>query len=167
MKDRTARHRTKISTPVERLVDARLILPAADGWNPPDVILDYGCGYGTDAYFLHADRWDPCYFPDRGPLKDEHYNVVLCTYVLNILPTKAERQAVLDDVCRLLHPILGWAYVTVRRDVKGWHRSWRGWQGNVQIPEGEWTARSLWKTGWYETYEITKTPVPASKRRKR
>ncbi len=62
-----------------------------------DTILDYGCGYGTDAGFLRekgfsVDCYDPYYFPDY-PTKQ--YSVVLCSYVLDVLTSDYDRLEVI------------------------------------------------------------------------
>jgi hypothetical protein len=76
--------------------------------------LDYGCGRGTDADHLNCDRYDPHYFPEKpvGP-----YDTITCSFVLNVIESAEEREAVLSDLRSLLTPD-GVAYVTVRRDIK-------------------------------------------------
>lgn len=65
--------------------------------NPEDTILDYGCGYGTDAGFLRekgfsVDCYDPYYFPD---FPTKQYSVVLCSYVLDVLTEDSDRLEVI------------------------------------------------------------------------
>lgn len=67
-----------------------------------DSILDYGCGYGTDAEFLRrkgfsVDCYDPYYFPD---FPTKQYSVVLCSYVLDVL-TEDSGSVALRDANRL------------------------------------------------------------------
>jgi len=151
MSDRTARHRRRMSAPVNWLLNAGLFRNVRRA-------LDYGCGHGTDAKILRIDAWDPHHRPGWTP-KRVYYDLVLCTYVLNVIPSKEERRRVLADIRGLLK-FNGVAYVTVRRDIKGWRYTRNGWQGNVQVPGG----RSIHRTSWYETYEIS---VPAPERRRR
>lgn len=101
---RTAIVRRELSLPVRWLLRANLI-----GGRPA---LDYGCGRGTDAKFLGIDGFDPHWAPE---LPGKQYNVILCTYVLNVL-TEAEAEDVIDHIKSLLTPA-GVAYVTVRRDM--------------------------------------------------
>ena len=63
----TAIKRTKLSVPIRGL-DLK-----------GKRVLDYGCGRGSDADLLGADKYDPYYFPERPTGK---YDVILCTYVL-------------------------------------------------------------------------------------
>ncbi len=92
-------------------------------------ILDYGCGRGQDAKRLHIDRYDPHYFPEL-PL--ERPDIIVCSYVLNVLP-KAREQVVLNEIRSLLKPY-GVAYITVRRNIKKPGYTSRGtYQRNVRL----------------------------------
>lgn len=87
-------------------------------------VLDYGCGRGGDVKYLTDDTldprpmavegWDPYWRPE---IPQGTFEVVLCTYVLNILEVE-EAESVLEGVQWFLEPTEGTAYVTVRRDVK-------------------------------------------------
>ena len=92
-------------------------------------LLDYGCGHGDDAEALGADKYDPHYFPKKPRRK---YDTITCFYVLNTLPNKKERIAVIDNVRRLLKKN-GTAYFAIRanrEELTGW-TSKGTWQGYV------------------------------------
>jgi hypothetical protein len=76
-------------------------------------VLDYGCGRGEDADYLGADKYDPFSYPDRP---EGIYDVILCTYVLNVVEESVQRE-ILTDILGLLNPVGGIAYFTVRRDI--------------------------------------------------
>lgn len=101
---KTAIARIKLSAPARYLLRAGRILGER---------LDYGCGRGTDAAILCADKYDPHYAPARPA---RMYNTILCTYVLNVLDPAAGF-AVRKDIASLLLP-RGVAYLAVRRDFK-------------------------------------------------
>ncbi len=102
---RTAIPRKALSAPTRWLQQAGLI----DG-RPA---LDYGCGRGKDAELLGLAAYDPHHGPKKVP--DGWFEVILCTYVLNVVP-EAEATQILDRLRQLLTPS-GVAYVTVRRDM--------------------------------------------------
>lgn len=81
-------------------------------------VLDYGCGYGKDAEFLNQNGiychpYDPYFAPS---VKDEKYDTILCTYVLNVVDTEM-RISILSDILSFLKPN-GVVFITVRRDIK-------------------------------------------------
>jgi len=136
----TAIFRKKISAPAKRLQRAGLLKGR---------VLDYGCGRGADCKALDIPGYDPHWCPeDPG----SGWDTILCTYVLNILPSRRERESVVKDVVSRLAEG-GKAYFTVRRDIRetGW-TSTGTWQGIVYVPSGE----SLWKNSDYETYEVSR-----------
>lgn len=66
-------------------------------------VLDYGCGRGQDASRLkqmgiEANGWDPYYAPD-GPLVE--HDVVMMTYVLNVIEHATERRETLERAWKL------------------------------------------------------------------
>ncbi|MFF4198842.1 DNA phosphorothioation-associated putative methyltransferase [Nonomuraea sp. NPDC001831] len=86
----TAIGRTGLSVPARQAVVDQQITPERS-------VLDYGCGRGDDVRALHnlADQvtgWDPHYHPD-GHLAPA--DVVLLTYVLNIIEDPEERRQTL------------------------------------------------------------------------
>ena len=103
----------------------------------PGLTLDYGCGRGRDVEHFGIDGYDPNGRhspPDRlyrhlslarsylagGTFNN--YDTILCTYVLNVIPTKEERAKVIYWMRRLL-ALDGVAYVSVRADkskLNGW-----------------------------------------------
>jgi hypothetical protein len=103
---RTAIRRQGPSAPFKRI---RL-----QGLLPKDkTVLDYGCGRGQDADEIGADKYDPFFYCN---LPEKTYDIVLCTYVMNVIPPQ-------DDL-KILHKINdclneeGVAYITVRRDCR-------------------------------------------------
>ncbi|MGR6913605.1 DNA phosphorothioation-associated putative methyltransferase [[Actinomadura] parvosata] len=86
----TAIGRTGMSVPARQAVmDLQM--------DPGTSVLDYGCGRGADVRALESlglgvSGWDPVYFP-HGRL--EPADVVLLTYVLNVIEDPAERQRTL------------------------------------------------------------------------
>ena len=106
-------------------------------------ILDYGCGRCTDVVALHDEGHDVTgYDPSLGrrppygcsimpPVARGAYDLVLCTYVLNVIKD-ASRHNVLRDAFSYVKPG-GTLLVTVRTDEKanaaelGWTRMGSGW----------------------------------------
>ena len=97
----SARHRTAIGR-------GDLSMPARQGLQdgiigPGSSVLDYGCGRGQDAARLQqmgfeAHGWDPYYASDT-PLVN--HDVVMLTYVLNVIEDPAERRETLDRAWKL------------------------------------------------------------------
>ncbi|MEV4245038.1 DNA phosphorothioation-associated putative methyltransferase [Streptosporangium canum] len=86
----TAIGRTGLSVPARQAVIDQQIVPGSS-------VLDYGCGRGTDVDTLTSmdvavSGWDPYYHPN-GHL--EVADVVLLTYVLNIIEDPQERRRTL------------------------------------------------------------------------
>ena len=101
---------------------------AANKINPLQEVLDFGCGRGGDWRWLHfngypAYRFDPHWYPDSAAL-NKKYDVVLCTYVLNVLQTE-ERDEVIEQLKSLVMPG-GKIYITVRRDFARPYATTRG-----------------------------------------
>lgn len=94
-------------------------------------LLDYGCGRGDDATKLGMEKYDPHYSPE---LPQGKFDTITCNFVLNVIPDKLEREAVLDRISSLLNDG-GVAYISVRNDrsqLKGWTS--RGtWQGFIVL----------------------------------
>jgi len=135
---RSATKRTKLSRPAARL--------RAGGYLRGRV-LDYGCGHGDDANTLDCDRFDPHYAPDfpSGP-----YDVIMCTYVLNVIECPQARRNVLRELVALLDAD-GTAYVTVRTDranLRGLTKT-GSWQGLIMLD-----LPVVFKTSGFITYAL-------------
>jgi hypothetical protein len=82
-------------------------------------ILDYGCGAGRDVLALREagcpDVWgyDP-YFTGLGELPRETKDVVLCTYVLNVIKSPRMREKVISNCIRFADRA---AIFSMRRDL--------------------------------------------------
>jgi 2-polyprenyl-3-methyl-5-hydroxy-6-metoxy-1,4-benzoquinol methylase len=105
---RTAIYRRRLSVPVRKIASN---IPRAAR------ILDYGCGRGDDVHRLRelgfkAEGYDPAHGPEMPP---GEFDVILCTYVLNVVDVDTERE-ILDDIRARLRPG-GVAYLAVRRDI--------------------------------------------------
>ena len=138
----TALNRKGPSVPVRRLVESGRI-------GEDDRVLDYGCGRGADVRYLKGTQtlepvgYDPAHWPLR-PVGD--FDVVLCTYVLNVV-TKEDEYQILWAL-RGYRKRGGKIYVTVRRDLPREGKEGRGcFQRYVELQ-----AESVWKTAGYETY---------------
>ena len=119
-------------------------------------LLDYGCGKGTDADYYNMDKYDPHYFNDID-LQENTYDLITCTYVLNVIDCEDERQQVINDIEDLLKDG-GKAFITVRRDVKSTGYTSRGtYQENIQLK-----LPILWENGQYCTYVIEKASFDTS-----
>lgn len=134
--DLTAITRTGPAAPV-RWLHAQGWLPIGEAGTADDTgrdytYLDLGCGKGADLDWLlseghDAEGYDPAHRPDDGAL-EYHYDVVLCTFVANVL-SRDERSDLLATILGCLRRD-GTAFVTVRRDVPA---------------EGHWTSRGTWQ----------------------
>ncbi|MCK5605531.1 methyltransferase domain-containing protein [Candidatus Pacearchaeota archaeon] len=133
----TAIKRKRLSAPAKFLVDNEHLKGS---------ILDYGCGRGDDAQHLEIDSYDPHYQP---VLPSKQYDIILCTYVLNVLPQAQWRQ-VIEDMLEYLAPD-GSIYITVRNDA----RSLKGvtsrgtYQTLVDLPYPVLRTNSTYRTYWY------------------
>jgi len=86
----TAIGRSSLSAPARQAVIDRQIVHGLE-------VLDYGCGRGGDVRSLqqmkiNALGWDPYYFPDG---RQDPADVVLLTYVLNVIEDPDERRETL------------------------------------------------------------------------
>ncbi|GGL03225.1 DNA phosphorothioation-associated putative methyltransferase [Streptomyces flaveus] len=97
----TAIGRAALSVPARQaLADRQLV--------PERTILDYGCGRGHDVRALERldcriTGWDPYYRPET---KLEPTDVVLLTYVLNVIEDPAERRQTLMQAWELANTVL-------------------------------------------------------------
>lgn len=147
---KTAITRIRPSSPIQWVEKRHKRSTGNPDWNIFDTtigqggnrILDYGCGKGFDADYIGGDKYDPHWFPARpgGP-----YDVVFCTYVLNVVD-KPERTYILEDIDSLLSEG-GMSYVTVRRDIPPmglWHS--RGY-GQYYV-----LGRDMFEAGYQSVY---------------
>lgn len=149
MKDcsyKTAISRKTISAPLKYLLSKNLI-------NKNQTILDYGCGRGKDVQWLNENGYnvrgfDPHWNPDKDAL-NQKYDVILCTYVLNVVDGKIRKNIIKD-----LTNLGKCAYYTVRRDVQNAQVSKMGTkQYNVRLP-----FNKVKENGSYCIYESTHAP---------
>lgn len=99
-RERTAIRRRGLSLPAQQSL--------LDGLLTGRRVLDYGCGRGGDVRGLTAagidtTGWDPHYRPHPPPRAAD---VVLCSYVLNVIDDPAERAATLRRAFELAHQLL-------------------------------------------------------------
>ncbi|MFE7565423.1 DNA phosphorothioation-associated putative methyltransferase [Streptomyces sp. NPDC057539] len=97
----TAIGRAALSVPARQALADRQLLPER-------TILDYGCGRGGDVRSLdrldcRITGWDPYYRPET---KLEQADVVLLTYVLNVIEDPAERRHTLMQAWQLASTVL-------------------------------------------------------------
>ena len=87
----------------------------------PSDTLDYGCGRGKDVEYFWIRGWD--INGDHKPLKrHDDFTTILCSYVLNVIPSEKERKQVISHIQNHL-TWDGNAYLTVRNDkqhLNGW-----------------------------------------------
>jgi hypothetical protein len=120
------------------------------GFDPSNT-LDYGCGRGDDVRHFSIDGYDPKGFYSSKGFRGG-YTTILCTYVLNVIPSEEERNLVIDAVKKLLSDD-GVAYFSVRADkaaLKGW-TSAGTFQGFVELD-----YPIIHRTSGYIVYKITK-----------
>lgn len=107
---RTAIKRNKPSRPLRYLYDNH------DDQFHNGTVLDYGCGRGDDVDFLlemgcDTDRYDPNFSPT---LPKRKYDVIVCTYVMCVIPDPEERHKILLKMWDLLKPG-GIIYISTRK----------------------------------------------------
>ncbi|MFI1502083.1 DNA phosphorothioation-associated putative methyltransferase [Streptomyces platensis] len=98
---RTAISRASLSVPARQAVVDKQVLPGL-------TVLDYGCGRGGDVHALQqldcqAVGWDPFYQADT---RLEPADVVLLTYVLNVIEDPQERRKTLKEAWALAGTVL-------------------------------------------------------------
>ena len=111
---KTATKRNKPSAPARWIYDNI-------GFTLDDDTMDYGCGRGDDVAYFGIRGWD--INGDHEPLTTLYdFTTILCSYVLNVIPTEEERRLVITHIQKHLTPE-GNAYLTVRNDkqhLNGW-----------------------------------------------
>jgi ubiquinone/menaquinone biosynthesis C-methylase UbiE len=146
-KGKTAMARRGPSRPLRNLIAKGCIQPGQR-------VLDYGCGRGADVAHLnaigcHTTGFDPYHGPTEKPVG--LFDVVLCTYVLNVL-TEAEITVVLYDISRHLSAE-GRVYVTVRRDIPNQGTTTQGWVTKLY-------SEAVIQQTRYDTYIFCRNTLP-------
>lgn len=120
----TAIRRKHMSRPLAFLIDNKYIKPMHS-------VLDYGCGHGADVKIMINDHgidsakgFDPHWNLDYTALNNGPYDIVLCTYVLNVVGPD-EQKKIIKQLKSLVRPN-GRIYVSVRRDIKDSYLTARG-----------------------------------------
>ena len=111
--------------------------------------LDYGCGHGLDADTFGFEKYDKYYNPKKLTRK---YDTIVCTYVLNTVKPKAQRE-IIEDIKSLLKQ-RGTAYITVRRRVNEGKTKKDTYQCNVKLD-----LPIVDRTSWYTIYRLSKKEV--------
>lgn len=114
---KTALKRRTLSVPMRELLVKELL---------KGNILDFGCGVGDDVNFLNQkglnivgyDKFNPMF--NDGSLLKGKYDVVVCNYVLNVIPDLEEHRQVVEQL-RSLSDLI---YISVRSDSKAIKKSW-------------------------------------------
>tara|TARA_Y100000310_G_C20590142_1_gene767539 strand:- start:747 stop:1208 length:462 start_codon:yes stop_codon:yes gene_type:complete len=146
---------TSYSTAIKRSGPSVPLKAVESQLNAKDLILDYGCGRGTDVSYLKAKGYsvcgyDPHWLPTDLSDKSGLFDVVLCTYVLNVLP-KSHEDSIISEIKSYLSEG-GKAFVAVRRDKFKEGQTPRGFQRMVELNYPVFKSKS----GAYCVYEISK-----------
>jgi len=124
----TAISRKALPKPTQWLLKHGLVLERPNGLQ----VLDYGCGKCVSLNPKEWDNYDP-HFRPWSCWHKKSYHIIICNYVLCVLP-RAQRMPILLDIQRHLKKN-GVAYISVRNDKpkQGWGKSSKGtYQGRVQ-----------------------------------
>ena len=146
---KTAITRTKLSAPMRYLLD--------NGFFPRGGArldcLDYGCGKGFDADFCGLAKYDPHFFPDKMLIQAKSWDIVVCNYVLNVIPDLTSRTSVIWDIQNTLVDD-GVAYISIRNDKRNLNGETKigTWQGFTPL-----NLPVVHKTSSYIIYKLTKT----------
>jgi len=143
---KTAIHRSQPSAPASWIYNNTGIHPAST--------LDYGCGRGFDCDYFGFEGYEPNtpHYEHSHSIEGLTWDTILCTYVLNVIPSQADREAVIQDIKNHLKED-GVAYVTVRNDkscLNGYTLT-GSWQGFVELD-----YPIVHKTSSYIIYKILK-----------
>lgn len=145
--DKTAITRRSLSLPMQWLEKRNML-----GCNRPNRRLDYGCGKGFDADTLGFQKYDLNHFPK---MPEGTFDIITCNYVLNVIESREERHAVVDDILFRLADC-GTAYIAVRNDLdtdeEGYTTKRGTWQGHVGVPRPFYMIR---KCAGYRLYSWT------------
>lgn len=124
-------------------------------------VLDFGCGKQRDKKlclerFGSYTPYDPYYAPDKSVL-DKKYNLVLCIYVLNVLPPKEREQVFRKINVFLMRRSL--VVVAIRTRVPKAVLNWEAYEDGFITTRKTFQAfisslelyvrfKSMWKTYW-------------------
>lgn len=110
-------------------------------------VLDYGSGRGFDADYFSIERYDPHYSPD---MPGGMFDTIVCNFVLNVIESEEERDAVVTDIRSMLVPG-GRAYFAVRTDKANLRGTTKigTWQGRVVLD-----LPVVARGSGFETYEL-------------
>ena len=146
---KTAITRKKLSAPMRYLLD--------NGFFPREArrlltVLDFGCGKGFDADFCGFAKYDPHFFPDKMMIQSKCWDIVVCNYVLNVIPDLTSRMAVIWDIQNTLLDD-GVAYISIRNDKKNLNGETKigTWQGFTPL-----NLPVVHKTSGFIIYKLTK-----------
>ena len=125
-------------------------------------VLDYGCGKGGDVKFLtpfcKVEGYDPLQ-PEWSKRPEGQFDIVLLTYVLNVIPTHQERQEVLRDASSFVKD-KGSLFISVRsgQDVNASRKpTWKAYS------DGWITTRKTFQKGYEDIYELYRDIDPILK----
>ena len=98
---RTAQRRTRLSSPMRRLMELGFL-------DDRNTVLDYGCGQGDDLRLLAqlkvtAQGWDPVFRPEG---KRRSADIVNLGFVLNVIEDVGERRETLESAFALARKVL-------------------------------------------------------------
>lgn len=119
-------------------------------------VLDFGCGKCKGVNPRGWFNYDPHYRPWDLSISKDFFDVVICNYVLCVLPRK-QRLEVLNSIRGLLNNE-GTAYISVRNDKprQGWGKSSKGtYQGRVQNLD----LPLLYECANFRIYTLTKATI--------
>ena len=147
---KTAMTRKKLSAPMRYLLDSGFFPRGSANQNKE--FLDYGCGKGFDADFCGFAKYDPHFFPDKMLIQSKSWDIVVCNYVLNTLPTMTDVHSVIWDIQNTLVDD-GVAYISIRNDKKNLNGETKigTWQGFTPL-----NLPVVHKTSSYIIYKLTK-----------
>lgn len=128
----TARTRDRLSSPMNHLFKHDYL---------KGKILDFGTGYGTDVRILRQLRFDIAGYDrynkkyDKAELLKQHYDMVTCHYVFNVIATWEAFNDTLEKIALLSDNL----YISVRTDKKSIKDDWL----YDEELRGYWTSKSF------------------------
>jgi hypothetical protein len=122
-------------------------------------VLDHGCGHGADVAYLQdesipARGYDPNWKPDpERSVLGRKFNVVLSTYVLNVLVGIEERLDFYAELRRLVSD-KGTVYLTFRTDIKTSTTQFPIRAEDFEHMDQYFQVRYLWSGSGFKTYAL-------------